>query len=139
MRKQWLAIGMLAGGGLWAADQKTAGVPADAVKVDEHSYRHTDKAGKVWIYRRTPFGMSKTGEEDLKKAAQQQAPKVETPVNVTDLGDSYFFERTSPWGTNRWTVKKTALNEEEKGFVAAWQERMTAERAKGSAAVGAKQ
>src|SRR5271154_2746551 len=36
-------------------------IPKDAVKTND-GYRYTDSQGKVWIYRETPFGVTKAPE-----------------------------------------------------------------------------
>jgi hypothetical protein len=84
-------------------------VPADAVQVSPGLYRAKDKDGKVWMYRRTPFGVQRWQEdgEDAKKDA------VVEQTNVVDLGDSVRFERTSPFGKRTWVRKKTELDETE--------------------------
>ena len=58
-------------------------VPANAVQVSPGLYRWTDKDGKGWMYRRTPFGVSRWEEdsEDTKqKAIVQQTTAVEQGV-----------------------------------------------------------
>ena len=34
-------------------------IPKNAVESEPGTYRHTDAAGKKWIYRKTPFGVSR--------------------------------------------------------------------------------
>jgi len=84
-------------------------VPTDAVQVSPGLYRWTDKDGKDWMYRRTPFGVSRWQEdsEDTKqKAIIQQTSAVEQ-------GDSVRFERVSPFGKRTWVKKKTELDKTE--------------------------
>ena len=90
-------------------------VPPDATPVGPYAWRHTDKNGKTWIYRKTPFGLSKVEEQPMTSAVPMPPPK----VKVVDNGDSYRFEKPTPMGPRVWERKKTELTEEEKTFVAA--------------------
>src|SRR5690606_25624606 len=106
----------------------------DAEQISAGVFRHTDKSGKVWIYRKTPFGLSKFEEgaaqekaaapvvEDSNKNAsgkrdtpfgevrsrrKEQAAASQPAITETvDNGDTVQFERSSPFGTYRWTRKK---------------------------------
>src|SRR5438552_2208110 len=85
-------------------------IPAGAVKIDDITYRYQDKSGQVWLYRRTPFGVTKIEEKEADKVGLPAAPAVETPQGTaTDLGDSYRFERPGPFGAKIWFKKKTEL------------------------------
>src|SRR5207247_303327 len=88
-------------------------IPAEAVPAADGSYRYTGPDGKQWIYRKTPFGVSRT--ED-KPAEPKPAPTLDG-VKATEDGDSIRFERPGPFGVYKWQRKKTELNESEK---AAW-------------------
>jgi hypothetical protein len=97
------------------------GIPAGAVKIDENTYRFEEKGtpakpGKVWLYRRNPFGVSKVEEKEAALNGQM-LPAPETPASVTDLGDSYRFERKGPFGSKVWTKKKSELTSEERSIV----------------------
>ena len=96
------------------------GIPAGAVKIDENTYRFqekdsTGKPGKVWLFRRNPFGVSKVEEKEASKIGVA-LPGPETPVIATDLGDSYRFERAGPFGAKIWTRKKSELTSEERAI-----------------------
>lgn len=95
-------------------------IPAGAVLVEPFLYRYTDSGGKVWMYRQTPFGMSKWQESAT--PAPQPPPAKSEPVVVTDLGDSVRFERKTPFGGGTWVRKKTELTDEEKAWVSGPQE-----------------
>lgn len=99
------------------AVQKSAplSIPADAVRINDYTWRHTDKDGKSWIYRKTPFGLSKGPEETAAPAVKPDAPK--PAIKVTDAGDTYRFERAMPMGAQVWTRKKSELTDEEKVLV----------------------
>jgi hypothetical protein len=99
-------------------------VPASAVQVSPGLYRWTDKDGKAWMYRRTPFGVSRWEEdsEDTKqKAIIQQTTAVEQ-------GDSVRFERVSPFGKHTWVKKKTELDETEQKIWARQRDNSAASR-----------
>jgi hypothetical protein len=92
-------------------------LPAGAKEIEPGLYRYTDANGKNWIYRETPFGLSR-GEEVASPAASSSASSSDSrPVVVTDLGDSYRFETKTPFGTSGWVRKKTELSAEEKTLV----------------------
>jgi hypothetical protein len=108
---------------LAAADRKKAdpepaavppGIPAGASQIGPQMWRYTGNDGKVWVYRRTPFGISKAEEKQLKPISTEGLI-----VKTTDLGDSVRFEQQTPFGARAWTRKKTELNDNEK----AWFER----------------
>ena len=110
------------------------GVPKDAKEVAPGQYTFVDKDGKNWVYRKTPFGIQKFEDKSAGKsaaddsAASAPAPapgtamptpfgetrsRAAVPVKVTEEGDSLRFERQTPFGLQRWTRKKTELNEQE--------------------------
>ncbi len=91
------------------------GIPAGAVKIDENTYRLPDKDGKVWLFRRNPFGVSKVEEKEAAKIGIV-LPVPETPATATDLGDAYRFERPGPFGAKIWTRKKSELTAEERAI-----------------------
>jgi hypothetical protein len=85
-------------------------IPKDATPLPDGSYRYVDKDGKKWIYRATPFGVSKSEEHP-------PAPQVKVeddPAKSEDLGDSVRFTRPTPFGAKVWTRKKTELDSYEK-------------------------
>jgi hypothetical protein len=87
-------------------------VPAGAKLVEPNLYRFTDSNGKTWNYRQTPFGISKWEET----SAPEPPPVAGEPVAVTDLGDSYRFEKKTPFGRSSWVHKKSELTDEEKAL-----------------------
>ena len=103
-----------------ASSSGIQGIPAGATKIDENTYRFQEKdasgkPGKVWLFRRNPFGVSKIEESEASKIGLALAPP-ETPATVTDLGDSYRFERPGPFGAKIWTKKKSELTPEERAI-----------------------
>ena len=90
-------------------------IPDGAKLVEPNTYRFTDSGGKTWMYRQTPFGISRW-EDSPAAAAPQLAPQSQ-PTTVTDLGDSVRFERKTAFGVSQWVRKKTELTDEEKTLV----------------------
>ena len=111
---------------LCAAGQ--AAVPKGAKEVEPGVFRHTDSAGKTYLYRKTPFGVTKSLETAEKaeaprtsKSTQATTPfgassqeKTAEGVKVRERGDVLEFERPSPFGVSRWTRKKDELTEAER-------------------------
>jgi len=90
-------------------------IPAGATLVEPDLYRYTDSSGKTWNYRQTPFGITKW--EEGSAPASQLNPQVHSePVTITDLGDSYRFQRKTPFGESNWIRKKSELTDEEKAL-----------------------
>jgi len=90
-------------------------IPAGAVQVEPYIYRATDAGGKTWMYRETPFGISRW--EETSAPGPKSSPANSDAVVVTDLGDSVRFEKKMPFGVGTWVRKKTELNDEEKALV----------------------
>jgi hypothetical protein len=102
-------------------------IPDGAKLVEPNLYRYTDPAGKTWMYRQTPFGISRW--EDSPAAATTAAPPVDAsePVAVTDLGDSVRFEKKTAFGASKWVRKKSELTDEEKALLAKQQSKAPAQ------------
>ena len=112
-------------------------IPASAERLDENTYRHTDGQGKVWYYRKTPFGVMKTEQApDLTPqlsneiardrqspfAAQQavaahagQMQDAEM-LAVTETADTVTFTRGTPFGKSSWTRRKSDLTADERAM-----------------------
>jgi hypothetical protein len=90
-------------------------VPVDAVEVGPYTYRYTDPKGKAWIYRKTPFGISRTEDKampaDVAKKIQDSKDQLIERTSATEDGDSIRFVRSSPFGRTEWKRKKAELNE----------------------------
>jgi hypothetical protein len=89
-------------------------VPADATQIAPRVWRHTEKNGKTYIYRQTPFGLSKFEEQAVAPAAPASPP---VEVKATDRGDTVHFEKPTPMGMRVWDRKKAELTEEEKDWL----------------------
>jgi hypothetical protein len=98
------------------AQEPVSTIPQGATLVEPNLYRYTDASGKSWMYRQTPFGISKY--EDKPAAAPQPPAADSEPVRVIDLGDSVRFEKKTAFGVSKWVRKKTELTDDEKALVA---------------------
>lgn len=87
-------------------------IPAGAKQVEPGLFRWTDPNGKTWMYRTTPFGVSRwaASEEDTKLEA------VAKNTTAVEQGDSIKFERVTPFGKRTWVVKKTDMDETEQAI-----------------------
>lgn len=91
--------------------------PPDAERIGEAMWRAKDAEGKVWIYRRTPFGMTRYEEE----GGAAQGSRAAAAIRVVEAGEkSVVFERRTPFGASRWTKSADELNGEEKQALEAW-------------------
>jgi hypothetical protein len=94
-------------------------VPKDAHMVSPGLYRWTDAQGKSWMYRTTPFGVSRWADEEddskLRVIAEQ--------TRATEQGDSVRFERPTPFGKQIWVRKKADMDDTERAIWAHQQEK----------------
>ncbi|MGH9719012.1 MAG: hypothetical protein ACRD8O_02280 [Bryobacteraceae bacterium] len=88
-------------------------IPAGAKEVDAGTYTYTDAKGKKWIYRKTPFGVSRF-EDKPGVASVTPEPKLEEQIRAVEEGDVVKFERSGPFGAYKWERKKSELTEVEK-------------------------
>jgi hypothetical protein len=111
-----LALGALAEDGQQAGKPKPKPipapltVPAGAVKTDAYTYAYTDGQGKKWIYRETPFGVTRFEPRDTTAADREEQEKVAALIHAFDEGEFVRFERPSPFGVYRWKQKKSELS-----------------------------
>src|SRR5450755_4118343 len=91
-------------------------IPKDAVETTPGFYRWTDKDGKAWTYRRTPFGVSRWPEASVNNARDTVDKEAASGGRTTavDAGDSIRFEEATPFGKRTWLRKKTELNDNER-------------------------
>ena len=89
-------------------------IPTGAVKAADGSYRYGDPQGKQWIYRKTPFGITRSEDKPADALARtaESAKRFEA-VKATEDGDTIRFERPGPFGIYKWQRKKTELDEME--------------------------
>lgn len=103
-----------------AAQSGSISIPDDAVEIAPQVYRYTDSKGKKWIYRRTPFGISKLEDRSAEMPAPSETPAPATStenrikVRAIDKGDTVRFEQQTPMGVRVWEKKKDELTVAEK-------------------------
>jgi hypothetical protein len=93
----------------------TTGIPKGAVETSPGFYRWTDKTGKVWTYRSTPFGVTRWPADsvDIGQGARDKENAAGGRTTAVEVGDSIRFEQATPFGKRTWVRKKTELDETE--------------------------
>ena len=92
-------------------------IPAEAVLGADGDYHYVDPQGKKWIYRKTPFGVTRM--EDTPQLAATGATAADgAGIKATEDGDTVRFERQGPFGLWKWEKKKSELDESEKAALA---------------------
>jgi hypothetical protein len=100
-----------------ARDAVSRTPPAGSERVGDGVWRYKDKAGKTWIYTRTPFGFSLAEEH----AAASPAKSPSGTSRVVEARDGLVrFEGLSPFGKTSWSRPEAELNAEEKAALAAY-------------------
>jgi hypothetical protein len=92
---------------------KPMAIPSDAVLGEDGDYHYTDPQGKKWIYRRTPFGVTRM-EDSPERAAVKAAAANGAGIKATEDGDIVRFERLGPFGVWKWEKKKSEMDDTEK-------------------------
>jgi hypothetical protein len=90
-------------------------IPKDAVETEPGFFNWTDKNGKVWTYRRTPFGVRRwpAAALDAQQSAEDKRNVADERTTAVEKGDSVVFEQATPFGKRTWVRKKTELTETE--------------------------
>lgn len=112
-------------------------VPPGAVEAGDGTFHFKDATGKSWVYRKTPFGVTRAPEGGPKPViAANAAGNTRTPFGVTKTsnkpsstpppsanrsaqvtavaeGNQIVFRRETPFGASSWRKNKTDLNEDE--------------------------
>jgi len=96
---------------------KTLSLPPGAKLVEPNTWTFTDAQGKNWIYRKTPFGLSRLDADADDFAARKKPEKQVEITSVAISGDVAKFERPGPFGTYRWEKKLSDLSPEEQSAV----------------------
>ncbi|MEO8596305.1 MAG: hypothetical protein ABI759_23505 [Candidatus Solibacter sp.] len=99
---------------------KPMAIPADAVQDATGDFHHTDAQGNKWLYRKTPFGVTRL-EDAPQPVATQGRPSTAGGAGILafDEGDKVRFEKQGPFGLWKWEKKKTELDEGEKAALQA--------------------
>jgi hypothetical protein len=92
---------------------KPMAIPSDALLSEDGDYHYTDPQGKKWIYRKTPFGVTRM-EDSPERAAAKTAAANGSGIKATEDGDIVRFERLGPFGVWKWEKKKSELDDTEK-------------------------
>jgi len=92
-------------------------IPKDAVKDANGTYSYTDKQGKKWIYRNSPFGVIRTVAAEPGADTRPNPHQAAVATKVTEKGDTVQFERSTPFGPTKWEKKKSDLTDEERKLV----------------------
>jgi len=92
---------------------KPTPIPAAAVLAADGDYHYTDPQGKKWIYRKTPFGVTRM-EDTPERAAAKDAAASGAGITATEDGDIVLFERKGPFGIWKWEKKKSEMDDAEK-------------------------
>lgn len=101
-----------------AAGSDRLQIPAGAVETEPGLFHSTDAKGRKWVYRQTPFGVSRW--EEGASASAPAVPGAAPEMKAFEEGDSVRFERRTPFGVSVWRQKKTELNDKER---AVWERR----------------
>jgi hypothetical protein len=88
-------------------------IPAEAVLGADGDYHYTDTQGKKWLYRKTPFGVTRM-EDTPQFTSTRAADASGAGIKAMEDGDIVRFERQGPFGLWKWEKKKSELNEGEK-------------------------
>ena len=102
-------------------------IPAEAVLGADGDYRYTDTQGKKWLYRKTPFGVTRM-EDTPQFTSTRAADPTGAGIKATEDGDIVRFERQGPFGLWKWEKKKSELDEAEKTALANSQANKTASK-----------
>jgi hypothetical protein len=92
-------------------------IPAEAVLGADGDYHYADPQGKKWIYRKTPFGVTRM-QDTPQLASAKAAAATGAGIKATEDGDTVRFERQGPFGLWKWEKNKSELDETEKAALA---------------------
>jgi len=111
-----------------AASQSSAKItiPKGAVlDPKDGNYHFTDKSGRKWVYMMTPMGPSRWEDKgpSAKSASPAQPPSSnrfsdDPNLKAIDQGDTVKFVRSTPFGPQTWTKKKSDLTDDERAMLA---------------------
>lgn len=92
-------------------------LPSAAKPAGTNQWTYTDEKGQDWIYKRTPFGLTrvpKPGSPLAQAQGQGALPsRLHEGISVREEGDTIHFARTGPFGPMKWSKKRDELSEAE--------------------------
>lgn len=88
-------------------------IPPGAVETNPGTWHYTDAAGKKWIYRKTPWGTARFEDAQGVTVKSEAEIKDAESIKAVEDGDSIRFEKPGPFGTYKWSRKKSELSEAE--------------------------
>ena len=94
------------------------GVPEGAKQISDTQYRWLDAQGVAWIYTVGPFGASKHKEGEKVVEPPPAGPPPQNPLKAFPEGDTVRFELSTPFGTRKYSKKRTDLNDGERKALA---------------------
>lgn len=125
-------------------------IPATAVDQGDGTFKYVDNKGAAWIYRKTPFGVSRSLETAVTAQNTGQTPfgaskskTVSAPaaapssltedanskVNAVANGDKIEFSHSTPFGVTKWQKSKNDLTPDEQKI---WDREQAAGQTKGN-------
>ncbi|MEO7142519.1 MAG: hypothetical protein ABI165_03360 [Bryobacteraceae bacterium] len=111
---------------------RPATLPDGAKEVAPYTYKWTDRQGKKWVYRQTPFGFSRQEDKPAPATAPEPAAAGRQTIVVED-GDVVHFERATPFGSAKWTKPKSELTADEKALLERQQQQKSGSESKTTA------
>jgi hypothetical protein len=96
---------------------KPMAIPSAAALGADGDYHFTDSQGNKWIYRKTPFGVTRL-EDTPQLTPARAATGAGAGIKATEDGDTVRFERQGPFGLWKWEKKKSELDESERAALA---------------------
>jgi hypothetical protein len=89
-------------------------IPAGATQTGPNSWRYTNEKGESWMYRKTPFGITRTAEAPKSGTVAKADVELPPGLKAAQVGESVQFERPGPFGVTRWSRKVGEMNEIER-------------------------
>lgn len=112
-----LAFGQQAAVAAKPAPKGVITLPAEAKKNGDGTWTHTDAAGKTWIYRQMPFGLTRA-EKGVAEEFANRAVTLPPGMTAVEQGDAVKFSRPTPFGPVTWTKKMDELSDTERAVLA---------------------
>jgi len=108
-----------------AAAVETITLPAAAKQVGDGVWEHTDAAGKQWVYKKMPFGLTRFDKTEF-QARYAGSNSVPPEMTVEDRNGTYEFTRRTPFGGVKYSKKLDDMNETERAVLAAHERKIAA-------------